>query len=196
MQFISPISNSKIDDGLQDEGNLGVVRLDFNIWKGAKYRQGNLKGLSTDNVGLTLSLALYDWDNKKDVVEIEHSDGAEVALAFRGYGLSVDVEYNDITAHSPFTLIRPLFANGQAAIEQFSIEAGYLIFNNQLEIIASQQSMKADTWINDWEIWEVGANYFFDGHKHKVQLSYRDEKNVKGKLVDESGLFLQWQYDF
>jgi len=192
IQFISPLSNSRIADSLQDEGSIMVARVDYKLWGGTKYRQGNLK----DNTGLTLSVAVYDWDNQHTVVEINHAEGIEVSVAYRGAGLSIDAEYNELSAESPFLLDRPLFDMGKAGLQQSSIEAGYLIFKNQLELVASIQAMQADNWSRDWGIWEVGANYFFSGHNHKLQLSYRDQENVKGKLVDERAVFLQWQYNY
>lgn len=194
IQFRSPWGATEVEDNLQDKGTMTVARIDYNIFGKVRYREGHLKG----KPGLNLSMALMDWDHKNNinVVEIDHVEGWEVALAYRGYDLSVDLQYHDISATSPYTIERRLFDNGKAHLQTFSAELGYLFFEKQLELFGSYQTMAADEWDKNWRVYELGASYLIDKHNHKVQLSYQRETFRKGRDADKNTLYLQWQYNY
>lgn len=192
IQFINPWGSSNVDDNQQDEGTMTVARVDYEVFGRSRYREGHLQKKSS----LVISAAVMDWDNKDKVVEIDHVEGWEVSAAYRGHDLSVDLQYNDISATSPYTLGRRLFDEGRADLQTYSVEAGYLFFEKQLEIFGTYQVMKADQWERNWKVYELGASYLFDQHNHKLQLSYRREAFRKGRDVDRNALYLQWQYDY
>jgi len=193
IQFIGHFENSDIPERLQDIGEITVARIDYNLWQGAKYNQGFLAKSKT---GLTFSLASYKWKNKKTVVEIEDVEGIEASISYRGHNLSLDTQFNEITANSPFKLERPLFNLGEARLEQSSTELGYMLWSNKLEVVISNENMQADSWKNEWRVKEFGFNYFLSGHDHKLQLSYRKQTNIKGKSNRDKSIFLQWQYAY
>lgn len=194
VQFLNPWGSSDIPDNMQDEGTLTALRVDYNIFGKQRYREGDLKGKPS----LNFSAAIMDWDHKNNIniVEIEHVEGWEAALGYRGYGLSVDLQYQEISATSPYTLGRRLFDDGKAEIDTLSIEAGYLFFEKQLEIFGSYQVMATKEWDKDWKVYELGGSYLIDKHNHKLQISYRTEDYRKGRETDRDTLSVQWQYNF
>lgn len=192
IQFITPWGASSVDNNQQDEGTMTVARLEYKVFGRGRYREGDL----SRKPSLHLSAAMMDWDNKDDVVEIDHVDGWELAAAYRGYDWSVDLQYHEISATSPYTIGRRLFDDGKAEVQTFGVEVGHLFFEKQLEIFGSYQVMAADEWERDWKVYEFGASYLLDKHNHKVQVSYRRENDRKGHDVDKNTLYVQWQYNF
>jgi len=192
IQFISPLSKTKVADWQQDEGDILVARADFSLWKQVNYSEGDFKGSQK----LTLSVAAFDWQHDKTVVEIDDIKGQEVSLAYRGFGLSSDLEYQTIEATSPFSLERPLFQNGEAELSKVSWEIGYMWSSFDVETYVSSSHIKSDFWLQDWRAKEVGLNYFLDKHNNKLQVSFSSHENGKGQNQDENRVSLQWVYRF
>ena len=191
LQFISPWRKTDIESRLVDEGQIEVYRFEYDLLDGTRSREDNFK----DRIGLTFGIAHFNWENKKDLIEIDNVSGDELSLAFQGYGLSIETQYQRIEAETPFIIDRLLFSEGKADIKQKSFEIGYQI-NSEWQVHAGTSSMSAATWNDDWKAKEFGVNYFIDGHAHKVQLAYRDETQREGRDVDLKGFYLLWQYDY
>ncbi len=192
IQFINPWGRSEVEDNLQDEGTMTVARLEYEVFGKMRYREGHLK----EKPALHLSAAILNWQNKHQAVEIDALNGWEVAAAYRGYDWSVDLQYHELTADSPYDIDKRLFEHGKAALQSYSVEVGHMFFDKQVELFGAYQLMSADAWSQDWQVKEVGMSYFLDGHQHKLQLSYRKEQGRKGRDADQQSLYLQWQYDY
>ncbi len=192
IQFISPVEHQEIPDELQDKGWINAARLDYSLGHKVKYRQGDFKR----KPGLMLSASAYRWHNTSTLVELDNVTGTELSAALRGYGVSVDAQYNHILAETPYQLERPLFSAGKATLDQYSLESGVMLWAQKVELIGSVQRMSAKTWTQHWDVWELGLNYYLDKHDHKFQLSYRDQQGVKGKTRTLKEWVLQWQYNY
>lgn len=106
------------------------------------------------------------------------------------------------------SLTANLLANNDAGLTVLHVDTGYMLIDDRLELVASYQRLSSDaenrtssfpsanTWQDSWTVGEVGVNYFFDKHRHKIQLSYRDEDSIQGRNRHSKGAYLQWQYDY
>ncbi|GBE36019.1 hypothetical protein BMS3Bbin07_00156 [bacterium BMS3Bbin07] len=124
--------------------------------------------------------------------------GFELSGAFRSSGFSVDAEYNLFKADTVDANVTDgIYKNGSADLKNYSIEGGYMIVPDKLEIVAAYQAQDADNYADVWTRTSVGTNWFIQKHDIKMQLTYRMGKNLKGvSNDDENELFLQAQYVF
>lgn len=194
LDFDTPVNaNSDFNQGWIVGG-----RVDFHPFGFLKFSQGDFKGDTKATIGVAAFAWNNDGDEKTNAASIDDVTGYELSGAFRSRGVSVDAEYNrfDVeTADSNFT--GGLYKNGSTDLENWSIEGGYMVLANKLELVAGYQSQDADNYKDEWTRTSFGANWFIHKHDVKVQANYRinDSKDgVKGN--DEDELFVQAQYVF
>jgi hypothetical protein len=124
--------------------------------------------------------------------------GIEGHLSLRGFGASLDAEYNLAKSELKQSDITDgLYENSETKLKNWAVEAGYMIVPATLEIVAGYQSQDADNYDKEWTRTSVGINYYIDGNDIKIQGTYRSGKNKDGKDgsdVDE--VFVQTQYVF
>lgn len=205
LDFDTPIN--KNDDF--NEGWIFGGRVDFHPFGELKFSQGDFKGDTKATVGI----AAFHWSNDDDNntytdaaglstsasrADIDTVTGFEVSGAFRAAGFSVDAQYNSFSVDTvDNTFTGGLFRNGSTDLDNWSIEGGYMLVPNQLELVAGYESQDADNYADSWDRTSVGANWFLHGHDIKVQLTYRMNENVNGvRDNDEDEIFLQGQYVF
>ena len=118
--------------------------------------------------------------------------------AYRGNGVSVDAQYNTFDAETVDPSITDgIYKNGKTTLESMSVEGGYMLVPNTVELVLGYQTQDADNYASTWTRTSVGANWFIEKHHIKVQLSYRMGENLKGVAnSNEDELFLQTQYVF
>ncbi|MBW2475859.1 MAG: hypothetical protein JRE63_00885 [Deltaproteobacteria bacterium] len=221
LDFDTPVNRN-------DDFNQGWMfggRVDWHPMGYLKMEQGDFK---RDEIKATLGVAAFAWDNDDDnntnpskdgnaiddsgdfildddgdFIRVKKPDvdsvtGFEVSGAFRGYGVSVDAEYNLFDAETiDSTYNGGLYEDGETELENFAIEGGYMVIPSKLEIVAGYQVQDADNYDEEWERTSFGLNYFFKKHDIKLQATYRMGENKDGvKDNDLDELFVQAQYVF
>ena len=204
LDFDTPVNRS-------DDFNQGWIfggRVDFHPFGHLGFSQGDFHRETRATIGL----AAFSWNNDDDnntytaggigssatKADVDQVTGVELSGALRGAGFSVDVEYNRFSADT----VAPgftggLYRNGSTTLRNWALEGGYLLPGNRLELVAGYQSQDADNYDTAWTRRSVGVNWFLEGQDVKLQLSYRQGRNLKGQRGnDENELFLQAQYVF
>lgn len=196
----------------QEDWNEGFIiggRVSYHPFGRLKMKQGDFSGEQK----ATISVAAFSWSNDEDNNtrtdgETDTSDGSkpdldtvtgiEISGAYRGNGLSVDLQYNIFSAETiDSSVTSGVFEDGETELTNYSLEAGYMVMPAQLEIVVSYSSQDADNYESAWTRTEFGANWFVKKHDIKFQLTYRVNENVKGKEdSEEDEIFLQSQFVF
>ena len=206
LDFDTPVNRN-------DDFNQGWMvggRVDYHPFGMLKFEQGDFKREGKATIGV----AAYHWANDDDnntytddaglctgpgKCDVDKVTGFEISTAYRGYGISIDAEYNilkpDLVDKS-FT--DGIYQNGETDLKNWAIEGGYMFSGNMFEIGAAYQNQDADGYADKWTRTSFFGNWFITkNHDIKTQLTYRIGKNVDGvkdKDVDE--IFLQAQYVF
>ncbi len=205
LDFDSPANrNSDFNDG-----TVLAARVDFHPRGKMKFDQGDF---NTSGSKFTVGLGAFSWSNDDDNntytaaglstsssrVDIDSAEGLELSAGFRGNGLSVDAQYNSISADTvdpSFT--GGLYRRGTTDIDAYALEAGYMLPTNKVELVLGAESLDADNYGAAWERKSLGANFFLNKHKAKIQLTYRMGENLNGSRgADEDEAFLQFQFVF
>ena len=205
LDFESPIN---FEDDF-NEGWICAVRADFHPFGYLKKSQGDfereLKG--------TLSLAAFIWNNDNDnntytgngmdisgaeKPDVDSVTGMEISAAMRGFGVSVDAQYNLFNAQTvDNTISQGIYQNGDTHLPNISLEGGIMILPGMLEIAAGFEAQDASGYSKKWTRTTVGTNFFFKDHDIKVQGAYRMGKNLDGAYKkDADEIFIQFQYAF
>ena len=207
MDFDSPANNNTD----WNEGLVIAGRVDFHPMGFVKFDQGDF---NSSGVKPNFSLAFFSWSNDDDnntytdpatglstsgsKADLDSAEGFELSAGIRGNGISVDVEYNLISADT----VDPIFTggvyrSGSTDLDKFHVEGGFMLPSNQIELVGSWESLDADNYLDTWTATEVGVNYFWNKHKVKAQLTYRMGENRLGVPgADGDTTLLQWQFVF
>jgi hypothetical protein len=200
LDFDTPVNrNEDFNDGWIIGG-----RVDFHPLGFLKFAQGDFKG----DTKATIGVAAFTWSNDEDNIthtpgcgskcDVDSVTGYEVSGAFRSGGFSVDAEYNMFDAElTESGISNGIYSNSQTDLENWSIEGGYMVIPNKLEIVAGYQSQDADGYATEWTRASLGANYFIKKHDIKIQATLRMNEDVNGVAGDDADeFFLQTQYVF
>jgi hypothetical protein len=198
LDFDTVISLNKGSDW--SEGPMLGARVDFFPVGHFKFSQASFNWDDEFKVGF--GLAAFTWSNDDDNLDATREDdvdsvtGFEVSAAVRGMGLSVDVQYNSFDSELVDAGITSgLYSNSETTLENYAVEAGYMLAPERFEVVVGYQSQDADNYSDSWNRTSVGANLYFKKHDIKLQLTHRMGENKDGKTdhdVDET--FLQMQY--
>lgn len=198
------VANKNIDF---NEGLMIGGRIDWHPLGYLKMSQGNFDRKNR----ITLGLAAFNWNNNDEnntytsggsststsKADVSDVTAYEISAAYRGYGFSIDAEYNTFDANtvvSDFT--GGIYTNGSTKLTNAELKGGYM-FGQNLELVAGYQTQDADGYASAWKRTSIGANWFIHEHDVKFQLTYRMGKNLKGVTGnDEKETFLQAQYVF
>jgi hypothetical protein len=205
LDFDSPVNK----DGDFNEGWLYGGRVDFHPFGYTKFSQGDFE---RDRLGATIGIAAFGWSNDDDnntfttagvntnpaKPDVDGVTGFEVSGALRFAGFSVDAEYNLFNSETVDpTVTSGIYRDGETDLKNFTIEGGYMVIPNKVELVSAWEMQDADNYAEEWTRTTVGANYFFKKHDIKMQLAYRMGENIDGvKDLDADELFLQAQYVF
>ncbi|MBL4852462.1 MAG: hypothetical protein JKY90_09355 [Gammaproteobacteria bacterium] len=157
---------------------------------------------------LGFALAVYQWDNDGDQrgldaddPDIENITGIELSSAYRGYGWSLDAQYNSFSAEAVTADLAKISgptifsANGDVELDVYAIEVGYMLVPEKFQIALSFATQDAETYAETFTQTQIGATYFIKKHDVKFQASYRIEDNEDGVVGnDNNTFFLQAQY--
>jgi len=148
----------------------------------------------------------YVKDPKPAMADVDSANGVEVSAGYRNAGFSVDAQYNLINASTVDGAYNGgIFKDGETTLTQMALEGGYMVIPSTLELVAGTESMEADGYADTWTRNSLGINWFLHKHDIKVQLTYRQGKNLFGKdkddktrnvQKDQDELFLQAQFVF
>lgn len=202
LDFDTPVNkNSDFNEGWMFGG-----RVDWHPFGLLKFSQGDFKGEKKATIGV----AAFSWSNDNDnntlatacagggKCDVDSVTGIEISGALRYSGFSVDAEYNKFDTELVLDGVTSgIYKNSDSDLENWSVEGGYMVIPDKLEIVAGYSSQDADNYSTEWNRTTVGANYFFKKHDIKVQLTWQmneDVDGVKGDDMDE--VFLQTQYVF
>ncbi len=212
LDFDTPVNR---DDDF-NEGWMAGGRVEFHPLGEIKYAQGDFDR----DVKFAVGAGAYRWSNDDDnntytkddgtlegeafedgnlvKVDVDDVTGAEASASFRGYGLSIDGQYNSYEADSVVSNVTAgIFENGEADLESYSVKGGYMVIPSRLELAAGYQVLDADTYAEEWTRTSFGLNWFIKKHDIKLQLTHRVGENVDGvKDEDLDEAFLQAQYIF
>jgi len=200
LDFDTPVNRN--DDF--NEGWMFGGRVDFHPFGELKFEQGDFKG----DTKATIGVAAFTWSNDDDndsyapgctsKCDVDSVTGYEVSGALRGGGFSVDAEYNRFnTELTEAGITNGIYVNSESDLENWSIEGGYMVIPNRLEIVAGYSSQDADNYASEWNRTSIGANYFIRKHDIKIQASWQMNEDMDGVVGNDADeFFLQTQYVF
>ncbi len=194
VDFDTPVNaNSDFNEGWIYGG-----RVDYHPFGKLKFSQGDFSGDTKATIGVAAFQWSNDGDNEVHAASLDKVTGYEVSGAFRSSGFSVDAEYNLFqvdTTDGTFT--GGLYQNGETELTNWSVEGGYMVIADRLELVAGYSEQDADNYADVWGRTTFGANWFVHKHDIKLQATYQlnsSESGVKGNDANE--LFVQAQYVF
>jgi len=109
--------------------------------------------------------------------------GVEASSGLRGYGFSGDIEYQRI--HSDLrnaTFTGGRYSNGNTDLNKFTINGGYMIIRDKVELAGSYALMTASNFPRNWDSYRVGLNYFV--HEYAIRFSTDVTFNVNAYGTD------------
>ncbi len=161
----------------------------------------------------TISAAAFVWANDGDnntytddgldasggkKPDVDRVTGLEASAALRGWGVSVDAQYNRFQAETvDDTVTAGIYEDGETDLWSFAVEGGVMVVPGLLEVVAGYQLQDADGYEEPWTRTSFGANWFLKKHDIELQTTYRMGRNLDGREGgDENELFVQAQYVF
>ena len=208
LDFDSVISLNKGFDWV--EGPMVGGRVDFHPFGKLKRFRGYFKR----DLKATIGVGAFAWNNDDDRMnmavdedtgaetrsdsDLDRAMGYEVSATVRVAGVSVDAQYNSFDADlSVAGVTQGLYVDSSTTLENYSLEGGFMVCPERLELVAGYQSQDADGYAKSWNKTSVGANLFVKKHDVKYQVTYQMGENTDGKDgIDVDELFVQAQYVF
>ncbi len=194
VDFDTPVNaNSDFNEGWIYGG-----RVDFHPLGFLKFSQGDFSGETKATIGVAAFRWNNDGDNEVNAASLDQVTGYELSGAFRSNGFSVDAEYNLFNVDTTDgTFTGGLYQNGKTDLKNWSVEGGYMVMTDRLELVAGYSQQDADNYDKQWGRTTFGANWFIHKHDVKVQATYQLNSNEKGvNGSDANELFVQAQYVF
>jgi hypothetical protein len=147
-----------------DQGDFGSERIRFAA-AAAAYRWSNdgSRNLYTDN-GRSI---------REDVADLDHSQGVEVSGAVRGRGLSADAEIQWVRGQTTDPDFEGgLYRRGEAELSKGSLQSGYMVLRERVEIVGGFDRLDAETYGSAWKRLSLGATYYWKRQQLKLQGNY------------------------
>ncbi len=155
VDFDTPVNaNSDFNEGWIYGG-----RVDYHPFGKLKFSQGDFSGDTKATIGVAAFQWSNDGDNEVNPASLDKVTGYEVSGALRSHGFSVDAEYNLFqvdTTDGTFT--GGLYQNGETELTNWSVEGGYMLIADQLELVAGYSEQDADNYADVWGRTTFGAN--------------------------------------
>lgn len=199
LDFDSPANaNKDFNEGFMVGG-----RVEMSFGNRVKFSQGDFSNKTATSIGF----GAYTWSNDGDnnsgnevnnKADVDSVTGLELSAAFRGKGFSVDAQINSFDAETVVaTYTGGVYKDGATTLTNAAVEAGYMVSPKTFELVLGYQTQDADNYADAWNRTSVGANWFIEKHKIKVQMTYRMGENLKGNAdKNEDEFYLQTQYVF
>jgi len=199
LDFDSPANANKDFN----EGFMAGGRIEMSFGNRVKFSQGDFSGKTATSIGF----GAYTWSNDGDnnsgneadnKADVDSVTGLELSAAYRGNGLSIDAQINSFDAETVVANhTGGIYKDGTTTLTNAAVEAGYMVSPKTLELVLGYQTQDADNYADAWNRTSIGANWFIEKHKIKVQMTYRIGENLKGVTNNnEDEFYLQTQYVF
>jgi hypothetical protein len=218
MSFKSPPNTTQIqsNQGYALAGRIDYYPLGAMPWDVKPLKQPeiyNRADFHTPYWRVMMSVAAYTWWNDGDNntytrngvgtdstnADLDAAHGFEVSGGVRGHGFATDLEYQFVTGD----LIDPgftggLYRNGTTDLSKFGVNAGYMFFRNQVEVLGAWAFLDADNYDKMATISTIGLNWFArDDYGIRFFLNYSLNQNVNGVDGQDEGIVrLQAQLDW
>ena len=167
-----------------NEGHLVAGRLEFHPLGEVPREHGDF---DRGPLRVTVATAAYAWRSDGDSsvmagdVAATRVSGLEVSGALRVRGLSVDAEFEHVSADARRPILDDSwYTSGDTHVRKGSIEAGYLILREHLEALAGFDVLDARTFDTSWRRVAGGLNWYVNRHRLKLSLMHRESFNDLG----------------
>ncbi|MBE9529233.1 MAG: hypothetical protein IME99_08345 [Proteobacteria bacterium] len=205
LDFDTPVNkNADFNEGWTVGG-----RVDYHPFGYLPFGQGNIV---TESLKATVGVGAFVWNNDSDnntyttngvdsgagTADVDTVTGLEVSAGVRVQGASLDTQYNQFSAKTVDKAVTSgIYLNGETKLKSLSVEGGYMVVPERVEVVAGYQSLDADNYATKWTRTSVGVNYYIHGHDLKIQGTYRMGSDVDGvQDSNKNELFLRTQYVF
>ncbi len=141
----------------------------------------------SEHLRFALGASAYRWYNDgsqnrhtvngrstgEDVADLDRSHGIEVGGALRGRGLSADGELQWVRGETTDrTFDGGLYRRGEADLSKLSLQSGYMVLPERLEIVGGYDRLDAATYAAAWKRLTLGATHYWKRQKLKLQFNY------------------------
>ncbi|OFW11551.1 MAG: hypothetical protein A3H96_22895 [Acidobacteria bacterium RIFCSPLOWO2_02_FULL_67_36] len=161
---------------------------------------------------VTYAVAGYVWRNDGDITPSEAQSGGadavradasaahgiELSTGLRGHRVSLDAEYERIAASArDRALTAGLYADGEARLHKAGVEAGYMVRQHTLEIVAGADLLAADAFGRAWTRASAGLSWYAAWPTVRFQMMERVSRNDHGVSGAHShATYVQAQFAF
>jgi hypothetical protein len=136
----------------------------------------------------TVGVAGYRWWNDNDVarrggtaVDARRAAAFEVSGGVRGGGVSIEAEFDHITASTIDPgLTAGVYAGGHVTIDKASLETGYMLVRDRLEMLGGLDRLEVDAFDVPWRRVAGGLAWYVNGHQLQFSLMHRESFNDRG----------------
>jgi|GEM_PF-422643 len=181
---------SRVSSDAEYFGNMVAGRVDWTPLGAFKLAQGAFG----EEMKFGLGANAFTWNNDDDVTlddvdqQYDSVTGYGVDAAFRLGYFSVDagVQYFDGDTRGDVTSTGLIDDSGDANFTTYLLKGGYMVVPTKLELVAGFSGLDTDDGFrSDGEVFDdmdkrysIGANYFFNKHKAKIQMTYEIGRDV------------------
>ncbi len=185
MEFESPLNDA-------DGANRGMSfsgRVELSPLGDVDYDQGDF---GSEPLRFALSASAYRWlGNGSQTLpsgadDLDTSRGIELSGALRGLGVSADAEVQWVRGEAVdprFTA--GLYENGEADLSKISLQSGYMLVPERLEIVGGFDRLDAATYAAAWKRWTLGATHYWKRERLKLQLNYILHQSFMGVASED-----------
>jgi hypothetical protein len=173
MEFDSPLNAS-------EESDMGLAltgRVELEPRGEVAFDQGDF---GSPQLRFALSAAFYRWANTSEPAAasaeqavLDSARGIEMSGALRGRGLSADVEVQWVQGRT----VDPnhqggIYDGGEADLRKLSVQSGYLVWLQRLEVVGGFDRLTAATYASPWKRVSIGGTYYWKQNSLKLQVNY------------------------
>jgi hypothetical protein len=161
------------------------------------YDQGDFE---REPLRFAIAAALYRWSNDGSrnpdtqagetlapgAPDLARSRGLELSGALRGRGLSADAEIQWIRGTAADdTFDGGLYHRGEAELKKASLQTGYMIVAERLELVGGFDRLDAQTYGAPWKRLSLGATHYWNRQQLKLQINYQLHWSFLGSRGDD-----------
>lgn len=166
------------------------------------YDQGDF---GSERLRFALAAAAYRWSNDgsqnrytvdgrstgEDVADLDLSHGVELSGALRGRGLSADCEIQWVRGIArDRTFDGGLYSRGAADLSKLSLQSGYMVLAERLEIVGGYDRLDAAAYASAWKRISMGATHYWKRQQLKLQFNFILHRSFLGAAGDDPQAFV------
>ncbi len=194
---------SRVSGDFGYAGNMVAGRIDF-------VPVGDF-GLAESAFGSEMKLGIgvngYTWSNDEDVTlesvpnQYDSVNGLGIDAGFKVGYFSAGAGYQTFSGETRGGVVSTGLVDnsGDVEFDTWLAEGGYMIIPNKLEGVLAYSVLDTEKFDDPDKRISIGANYFFNKHDAKIQLTYEIGQDVidtdgnTRQFADQNRLFLQFQ---